>query len=201
MTVVGFDGWRNGWVGVRLENGRFVEATASPRLGDLIRATDQALGIDMPLGFAVGSEPRLVDLEARTRLGRRAATLFIVPSRDVMMAGTYAEANRLSRERYDKGISKQVYNLRDKILEAIELADARLIEIHPELVFAELAGDPLDEPKKTWAGQQRRLALLAEAGVRLPPDVGAAGKVPPDDLIDAAAVALAAWRHVESTVP
>lgn len=172
------------------------------QLGELIRPSDAIVGVDMPLTFPRGPEPRPFDVDAKARLGRRAATLFVVPSRDVMEIDSYPEANRLSRERYGRGISKQVYNLRDKIFEVVALADdRRLVEIHPELVFAELAGQPLVEPKKTWAGQQRRLALLAEAGIELSSDVGPAGRVPPDDLVDAAAVALAAWRQADSGVP
>lgn len=201
MRVVGFDGWRRGWVGVRLEDGTFHEAVVGQALAGLITPTDEAVGVDMPLGFADGATPRPFDVQARARLGRRAATLFIVPSREVMQADTYAEANRISNREYGKGISKQVYNLRTKIFEATGLEDDRIIEIHPEIVFSELAGEPLPEPKKTWAGQQRRLSLLAEAGVTLPAEAGTAGIVPPDDLIDAAAVALATWKTIDTRVP
>ncbi len=201
VNVVGFDGWRGGWVGVRLVDGLFVEAVLGERLASLLSPKDVTVGVDMPLGFASGREPRAFDVEARARLGARASTLFLVPSRDVMEAVTYAEANRRSRKLYGRGISKQVYNLRAKIFEASELDDDRLLEIHPEIVFAELSGEALPEPKKTWAGQQRRLALLADAGVVIPADVGVAGRVPPDDLIDAAAVALAAWHSAISEVP
>lgn len=200
MSVVGFDGWRGGWIGIRLRNGVFAEAVEGRRLAALISTRDAVIGVDMPLGFADGAEPRPFDLAARARLGARASTLFIVPSRDVMATAPYAEANRVARRRYGKGISKQVYNLREKIFEAIELDDERLIEIHPELVFADLAGEPLAEPKKTWNGQRRRLALLEEVGVTLPAELRSAGRVPPDDIIDAAAVAWAAWRTGQSGV-
>lgn len=201
MTVVGFDGWRGGWIGVRLQSGTFLEAVEGSSLGELINPTDRIVGVDMPLGFADGGEPRPIDTDARARLAGRASTLFIVPSRDVMAAEPYAAANRLSKARYGRGISKQVYNLRAKIFEAIDLDDERLLEIHPEVTFAEMAGEPLSEPKKTWAGQRRRLALLDAAGLALPSNVGAAGRVPPDDIIDAAAVAWAAWKVADSEVP
>ncbi len=60
--------------------------------------------------------------------------------------------------------------------------------------FAALAGEPLPERKKTWAGQARRRRLLAAAGITLPDDLGPSGVVPPDDLLDAAAAAQTAAR-------
>ena len=201
MNAVGFDGWRGGWVGIRLHDGAFHEAVAGPELASLIDVADRAVGVDMPLGFPEGAEPRAFDVAARRRLVRRASTLFIVPPRDVMEEATYQDANRRSQERYGRGISAQVYALRKKIFEAIDVMDARFQEIHPEVAFADLAGEPLVEPKKTWAGQQRRRRLLAENGVDLPSDLGAAGRVPPDDVIDAAVVALTAWRASAGEVP
>lgn len=200
MTVLGVDGWRGGWVAVRLQNGRFREAAVSASLADLLAPADDVVGIDIPLSFAVGSEPRPFDLDARRRLGRRASTLFLVPTREVMSLEPYAAANQLSKDRYGKGISKQVYLLRSKIFEALSLEDPRLVEIHPELVFAELAGGPLEEPKRTWSGQARRRSLLAEQGVVVPDELGAAGRVPPDDLLDAAVVAWAAHRRTQAAV-
>lgn len=191
MIVLGIDGWRDGWVGVRLDRGRFTSACVGRSLRDLIDDTDERIGIDIPLSFAVDGAARTFDIEARRRLRGRASTLFVVPSREVMEAEPYAAANALSRQRHGRGISKQVYNLRSKIFEAAELDDDRFIEVHPEVAFAEMAGEPLMERKKSWAGQQRRRALLRRQGVEIPDDVGPAGVVPPDDLLDAAAVAVA----------
>jgi predicted RNase H-like nuclease len=78
------------------------------------------------------------------------------------------------------------------------LADAkgdRLFEVHPEVSFWALAGGiPLTHRKKSWAGQMARRSLLATAGVDLPDDLGPAGRVPPDDILDAAAAAWSAHR-------
>lgn len=194
MIVLGLDGWRGGWVGVRLVDGRFAGAAADETLRGIVEAADDRVGIDIPLSFADDDGPRPFDTEARKRLASRASTLFIVPSRDVMEAEPYAAANALSRERHGKGISKQVYNLRSKVFEARELLDERFVEVHPEVAFADLAGEPLVEPKKTWAGQQRRRRLLRDNGVDLPDELESAGLVPPDDVLDAAVVALATAR-------
>ncbi len=201
MTVLGVDGWRGGWVGVRLHQGRFLEAVVGRSLADLRSEGDTVVGVDMPLGFATSDGHRPFDLEARRRLGRRASTIFLVPPKEVMAAPTYQDANALAKSEYGYGISAQAYALRTKIFEAIGLGDDRLVEIHPELVFADLGGSVLADSKKTWIGQQRRLRLLREAGVELPEGPGPAGRVPPDDLIDAAAVAVGALRDLGRPVP
>jgi predicted RNase H-like nuclease len=66
--------------------------------------------------------------------------------------------------------------------------------VHPELVFRALAGEPLPHRKRTWNGQMARRRLLATAGVTLPDELPEAGKVPADDVLDAAAVAWCAYQ-------
>src|SRR3712207_3556125 len=55
-----------------------------------------------------------------------------------------------------------------------------------------MAGAPLAYAKKTWSGQARRRELLARHGIVLPDMLGPAGQAPPDDVLDAAAVAWSA---------
>ncbi len=70
-----------------------------------------------------------------------------------------------------------------------------MVEAHPELSFRQMAGAPLTDSKKTWAGMSRRRELLAEQGIDLPADLGEAGRqVAVDDILDAAAVAWTAAR-------
>jgi predicted RNase H-like nuclease len=57
-----------------------------------------------------------------------------------------------------------------------------------------MAGEPLTYAKKTWTGQARRRELLARHGIVLPDQLGPAGQAPPDDVLDAAAVAWSAHR-------
>ena len=74
-------------------------------------------------------------------------------------------------------------------------ADTLVCEVHPELSFAEMAGEVLAERKTTWAGAMRRRALLAAHGLTLPDDLGSAGReAKVDDVLDAAAVAWTARR-------
>jgi predicted RNase H-like nuclease len=74
-----------------------------------------------------------------------------------------------------------------------------LFEAHPEVSFRTMAGEPLAHAKKTWAGQARRRELLAKQGIVLPDSLGPAGQAPPDDVLDAAAVAWTAHRMATGT--
>lgn len=63
-----------------------------------------------------------------------------------------------------------------------------------------MAGDPIPDSKKTWAGLEHRRRLLAENGIRFPADLGDAGRqAAPDDILDAAAVAWTAARAAAGT--
>jgi len=75
-------------------------------------------------------------------------------------------------------------------------SDGRIIEVHPEVCFRAMKGKPLDYSKHSWNGQAERRRLIACAGIVLPDYIPDAGKVPPDDLLDAAAAAWTAWRVV-----
>jgi len=104
--------------------------------------------------------------------------------------------NALAAQRSEKGISQQAWGLRENIgrVAAVAESDPRLIEVHPEVSFAALAGGHMRAAKTTWNGQMDRRAALARAGVVLPDDLGQAGVVPVADVLDAAAVAWSARR-------
>ncbi|MGF1612177.1 MAG: DUF429 domain-containing protein, partial [Kiloniellales bacterium] len=102
------------------------------------------------------------------------------------------------------GLSKQAWNIAGKIRELDEsLApedQERVREVHPELVFHRLNGWRPLPPKRSAEGQQQRLALLRDAGLtglepwldHFPRKLAAR-----DDVIDAAACALAARRILQ----
>jgi predicted RNase H-like nuclease len=190
------DGWRRGWIAVTLRNGTFVSAAAHATAADAIDRAEgiSTVGIDIPIGFPAGGV-RAADVLARKRIGARRSSVFDVPPRDVMTTATYAAANQLSKDRHGRGLSKQSYALRDKILEvdAIARTDKRIFEVHPEVTFAAVAPRPLHH-KKSWAGMNERRELLRTVGIELPSDIGAAGVAPVDDVLDAAAVAWTADR-------
>ncbi len=179
MLVVGVDGWKGGWVAVRLRNGVFETALAAATIVEILGGCPHAdaEGIDIPIGLPPPF-PRRADLAAKTLLGSGAPSVFMTFPEEVYRASLFADAVRIAVERCGMGLSQQSWRLGPKILEAAAIEDERVFEVHPEVSFRALAGRPLPS-KKTWAGQEHRRHALATAGIFMPGDLGEAGKVPP----------------------
>src|SRR5215469_2157731 len=200
--VLGADACPAGWVGVVLSAGS-VRAVVHAEIDGLVELAAageplDAIAIDIPIGLADGG-PRQADLLARKAAGPRYASVFLTPVRPVLLAETYRAALASSRELTGRGISSQAYRLRAKILQVDRWRQTRLpcpvVEAHPELSFAAMAGAPLRDSKSTWAGAVQRRQLLAAQGIDLDGDLGLAGlRVGVDDVPDAAAVAWTARR-------
>jgi predicted RNase H-like nuclease len=201
MRAVGVDGWRGGWVAVVLDDGRRPAVLAAAGLAEIVAACPDAaaIGVDMPLGLVARGWRQADDLAA-ARLGAHRSRVFRVPPRPAWSAATHREAVAVCRELTDPpaGFSVQAWSLKDKIRQADEVRTGqpgRLYEVHPELSLAALnGGTVIAAGKKTWNGQLARRAVLARAGLALPDDLAAAGIVPADDILDAAAVAWTAAR-------
>lgn len=183
----------------------FVAAMARPGLSELVAAADAhgvgpmgAIGVDIPIGL-VDTPRRSADGAARAYVGPRRSSVFNAPNRAVIGASTLAEANAWLAEREYPMMSAQGFALVPRIREAAAVAavDERLIEVFPEATFRFLAGAPLTVAKKQWSGAAQRLELLAEASppIVVPWDLGDAGRVPTDDVFDAAAAAYSARRY------
>ena len=202
-TVAGVDGCPKGWVAIVLDGGHFARAELAATFADLLPHLSDAevIAVDIPIGLPEGPDPRPADVEARKLLGRRGSSVFATPPRPVLEAPTYAEASRISKARFDRGLSQQSYALRTKILEvdAVAAKDDRIYEVHPEISFTKMNGEPLDHSKKSWHGQPARLRLLANSGITIPTDLGPAGATPTDDVLDAAAAAWSAHRIATGT--
>ena len=195
MRVIGVDGCRNAWAAVTLIEGRFGRAALLPSLENVLEAEPEAtvVGVDIPIGLPE-SGFRAADLEARQFVGPRRHSVFLTPPRAAVEAPTYLEAAAAARRLTGAGLSRQSYGLRSKILEADALAGDRIHEVHPEVTFRALAGEPLALGKKTAGGALLRLRLLEHVGISLPTDLGPAAVAPLDDLLDAAAAAWSAHR-------
>lgn len=195
--VIGVDGWKSGWVAVVLEAGAFVRATVGGDLASLLEGFPSAVSVavDMPIGFPT-TQRRRADSEARAFIGSRRSSVFPVLPKQVYAADSYADALVVCNELWGKGMSKQSYSLRAKVLEVDGLVaeDDRIFECHPEVCFAAMADAPLEWSKKTWNGQRQRESLLHDQGIVLPQNLGEVGRVPVDDLLDAAACAWSAER-------
>jgi uncharacterized protein (TIGR00725 family) len=204
-AVLGVDGAAGGWVGALLPmTGGRVRLLRSTLVRDLVEqaralAPLEVVAIDIPIGLP-DSATRQADGLARRRLAGRGSTVFPTPVRDALAATTYAEARRVSVARTGgRSLPAQSYALRRAILDVDGFVRSgpgvRVVEVHPELSFAAMAGGPLASRKKDPAGARERLAALAAHGVRLPDgvDVGTRGV---DDLLDAAAAAWTGTRVV-----
>jgi hypothetical protein len=145
-VYVGVDGYARGWVAVALdERGGFADAWVAGTLEQLLEGVEAglAVGVDIPLGL-LDKGWRTADRATAQRLGPRRASVFAVPPRPVWSATSLAEANQLCRRLCDGGgFSVQAWGLRTKVLEADAYRQPgrhELIEVHPELAFAGLAG-------------------------------------------------------------
>lgn len=200
--VLGVDGYVAGWVAVRLHDGAFTDCEIHASFAGVCKADPSAsvIAVDIPIGLPDG-EPRRADIEARKVLRGRASSIFTTPPRAVLEAATYAEALELSRRTTRRGISSQSFALAQKIIEANEItaADPRVREVHPEISFAEMHGEPVPHRKKSWSGAMVRRRLLSEVGIDVPDDLGIAGAAPIDDILDAAAAAWTATRIAAGT--
>jgi predicted RNase H-like nuclease len=194
--VLGVDGCRDGWVGVA-PDADVPRAYAAADLRGLIRRAEQdgpltRVAVDIPVGL-LDAGWRQADVLAAAALGARRASVFRTPVRAALEAPDHETGVRVSRGASGGGFSIQAWGLRTKVLEVDRLVrggEERVFEVHPELAFTAMAGNPPRHPKKTWAGQRERLALLEAAGLRLDALVGDPGTAGPDDVVDAAA---AAW--------
>lgn len=194
VLVLGVDGYRKGWVAVALDPSGDVQVSTHPSFSEVLSSQAGVIAVDIPID-PPGLGVRQADAGARAFVGgSRASSVFSTPPREALQARTFAEANEIARTITGKGISQQAFALARKILEVHEYADVdeRVIEMHPEVSFRELAGEPVLESKHTAAGLARRRELLAAAGVALP---GAVPGVPEADLLDAAAGAWTAARY------
>jgi len=210
--VAGIDGCKGGWLALILGAAADVRHVAvAPSWRDLDLSGCAMLAVDMPVGLS-DSGPRACDIAARRHLPKgRKSSVFAPPRRAMLACRTWAEANALGRARDGSGISHQAWNLAPKIRELDAAIDPalqdRVREVHPELVFQRLHGltEPGSAPlpsKKTVAGRAARLALLETAGIAgLPDRIAALPRklAQPDDLLDAAACALAARAIVMGT--
>lgn len=193
VVVAGVDGYRKGWVAVSVDPSGDVEVSTHPTFDEVLALRARVIAVDIPIDPS-GQGARRADSGARAFVGGRASSVFATPPRVALQAATFAEANELARTITGKGISQQAFALRRKLLEVHEHAegDERIVEMHPEVSFCELAGAPLTESKHTAEGLGRRRALLGSAGIELPQAVHG---VPEVDLLDAAVGAWTAARY------
>lgn len=203
--AIGVDGCPGGWIGAILDTDGPHWLTAG--VGEFIHFADRAaadgvIGVDMPIGLVNGGW-RACDLLAKAELGRAHSRVFMTPPRPVVELGHRAPndaVQRLSRSLTGQGVSRQALALSPRIRDVDRcVPDERLIEVHPEISFAQMTGSVL-APKKSARGEQERLAALSiglesriddlDGFIRQRPPA-----VPVNDALDALAVLWTAIRH------
>ncbi len=192
LRVAGVDLARGGLAVVVLEENRVVEAFRCETFADALLVDAQVVAVDIPIGIPDdGTRP--ADAAARSFVGPRASSVFTTPIRSALEAADYAEARGIATERTGKSLSKQSYALGRRILELDGYAhdDERVIEVHPEVSFRELARRPLLSKHRSDGLMERR-ALLERAGIAVPPS---APRIAEPDLLDAAVAAWSARRY------
>lgn len=201
--MVGVDACRKGWVGVALDPGSEPRAYVGPTVSELVSEAErdgpvEVVGVDIPIGLPDAGE-RAADVLAKKAVGTLHSSVFMTPVREALTAPDHATAVAVNREHAGTGVSVQAYGLRHRILEVETWARTTrhtVVEVHPEVCFATLAGRPLTTRKSTWAGAEERRGLLSGAGIRLHGTLGEAGaSAGVDDVLDAAVVAWTARRH------
>jgi predicted RNase H-like nuclease len=204
--VLGVDACRGGWVGIALEGDR-IDAYVATGISELVLAAAvdgelAVVAIDIPIGLPEQGY-RQADVLARAEIGPLWPSVFMTPTRAALEAESYTAALEICRRDGEKGISVQAFGLRKRIKEVEDwskAAQCRVVEVHPEVSFKQLAGKPLTAGKHTWAGIERRRQLLSEAEIQLPSDLGRAGtRAGVDDVLDAAAAAWSARRVVDGS--
>lgn len=207
-NFIGIDGCRNGWIIAVYSSEdqkiflRYAETltTETERL-----RTACSIWIDMPVGLSGNGVERTLDHQLRQYLKWRKASVFIPPSYEALAQPTYEEANRIQRKFYDKGLSRQAWNLRNKIQELHGLLMAhpelvnRVYESHPEVVFQSLWRRKIPmAPKSIHLGFLQRLEIIRDLNPHASRTVTsflqqrAAKLFKKDDVLDALVLALKA---------
>lgn len=197
--VLGIDWFKGGWVAIALGGGKQPDVIVGADLGEIIERVPGAtcVAVDMPIGLP--TKVRACDGLARRFVGPRFNSVFPTVPQEVLYADTYEEANRIAIRMLDgRKISQQTYALAANIrtVETVAEQDDRLIEVHPEVSFRALIGEPVGWAKTTWNGQAVRRRHLHLAGITLPDELEEAGAVPVADVLDAAVAAWSARRYV-----
>ena len=212
MNYLGIDGCRAGWIVAAIDGNGKLSHLLIPSLNDLPYNHFELALIDIPLEFADQSY-RPCETAAQLLLGpRKRASIFPTPHRSAVFAEDYPEANRLNRVHLGKGLSKQSWNICNKIKEATffisHRPDTPLFEAHPELCFYFLNNcKPLLSKKSLSEGANDRLRIIAGHDPTYLQVITATLKITKrkavklDDIIDATILAIRASSSDIQTVP
>jgi enoyl-CoA hydratase/carnithine racemase/predicted RNase H-like nuclease len=200
--VLGVDACRGGWVGALLAPGLpRPQVIVAPTIAELVETANASMricvvAIDIPIGLP-DTTTRAADGLARREVPGRGSTVYPALTRAAYQARDRTEADMLHRARTGKGVSAQAFGLAAKVLDVDAWLRTRpvmrVVEAHPEMCFARMAGAPIAAGKKTPEGVAARLEQLAAAGIARP-SLLQAPEYAADDVLDACALAWTAAR-------
>jgi predicted RNase H-like nuclease len=162
---IGIDGARGGWVVADIIGGE-LSLSLIPSISSLNVPPEAFALIDMPIGIPKAGE-RACDQEGAAVLGSRRASIFPVPARAAVEAGSYKVACEANLGLQGKKFSIQMWNIIPKVRELDVFLQnhpdlhVQLAEGHPEIAFLILSGRSEALPsKKEPRGQTERLKML-----------------------------------------
>jgi predicted RNase H-like nuclease len=208
--IAGIDGSKGGWVCVSGYENNFKELKFEKlKEFDDIKSKDFNLVlVDIPIGLDIDLKKggRIVDKLARKELLTNKSSIFNAPSRLVLEAKNYEEANKINKNK-GMGLSKQSWNLVKKIKEVDEFIrnsnKTIIFESHPEIIFQAMKRDKVSTKKKNDEGIIERTNLLEKNGfnkVFLEKNLSAKDSFyKKDDFIDACSLFWSANRAIAKT--
>ena len=143
QTAVGVDGCRHGWIAV-FEHLDCLDYKIFKEFASLIDHFPQAdcMLVDVPIGLpGSNSNTRPCDVLARSKLGKRASSVFRAPSREACHALFLAEANTANLTATGFKLSVQIWRICKKIAEvdlfmqSSTATQAYVREMYPEVCF------------------------------------------------------------------
>jgi predicted RNase H-like nuclease len=209
MFVVGVDGCKKGWLGIRIASSKDWEIEVFEKFYLLWEKYQDAslILVDIPIGLLDDAHGRPCDWLARRILGSRYRSVFPVPCRPAVHAATYDEAIKVNEKRTGSRIFRATWNIMGKISEVenflLRTPKARnsVREVHPEICFWALNNHKPTKYSKTKKGEkgkgfEERVGIL-ESVFPNTNDIINEGlfkykrkDVAPDDILDALAAAI-----------
>lgn len=213
IAFVGVDGCPYGWFSVGFSHGGQHETNVFRTFADLLEryADAEHILVDMPIGLPNGPEERRCDKQARAILRPYGSRVFRTPTRAALdhwiaNPGDKQGARNAQIAATGKSLSEQTLSIMSKIAEVDVIMSPLnspyrgwVREVHPEICFSALRqGQPINNSKKTPAGQLARRAVLQNIEPQTPIIVdNAMGQylrrnVARDDILDALVAAVTA---------
>ncbi len=198
---IGVDGCRGGWIAAVLDWGDFRLERYDSINSLLFKYPEfDAFLIDMAVGLRNDLKQMRPDDIAKRELGKRASSVFPIPSRNAVYAEGEEAQKRANIRDLGKSLSKQTIAIIPKIRELDEFLTGhpeyknRILESHPEVDFARLNGSVLLSRKQEEPGISDRKQILSrfigERALLDTYDRAKEMKCRQDDLIDAACLAV-----------